>query len=168
MINLNYDLDDIADPVFFGHVTEPNQRHTKGLARYLTLSKQTKLIDDPKVRRLLVSGVFDEHCYSINMMIPTLVNRVHWIPLDFSWRHFDGDFLTNRFLKQQGVNLPFDTIQRQNVATPASRQLYDKINAAKSEYDSDYQHLVKNFLELDIKLHVYAVDLYNHTNLDEE
>jgi hypothetical protein len=124
------------------------------------------LIDNLEFNKLLVSGVFDEHCYSISMMIPTLVDRVHWIPLDYSWQHFNGDYLTNLFFKQNKLNLHYNGLDRQNVADTYKRSLYNKIDSLKLKYNNEYQKIVKNFLENDIKKYVQAIDFYNHIDLD--
>jgi hypothetical protein len=153
--------------VFFGHITEPNRRHTKGVAQYLQVTNQSKLLHNEH-SRLLVSGVFDEHCYSIHMMIPHIVDRVHWIPLDYSYRHFDGTFLTNRFFKKNNLDLHYDGTNRLNVASETKQAIYERIEGLKLTYNHDYQKLVKNFLEPDIKLHSHAIDMYNHINLDTD
>ena len=163
--DLFYNDLDLDNTIFFGHITDPNTRHTKGLAQYLINTNQVSLLDN-KLSHLLVSGVFDEHCYSIHMMIPHLVNRVHWIPLDYSWRHFDGNYLTNYFFKKNGLDLQYNDTNRANVAGPDKKELYSRINLLKEQHNQDYQKLVKNFLEPDIKLHSHAVDVYNHINLD--
>jgi len=156
---------DLDNSILFGHISEPNARHTRGLAQYLIVIEQTDLINSP-LARLLVSGVFDEHCYSINMMIPHLIDRVHWIPLDYKWRHFNGDFLTNRFFKQNGLDLHYSGENRINVADARKKLMYARIAQLKDRYNVDYQKLVKNFLEIDIKYHTNAIDYYNHINLD--
>lgn len=163
--NLFYNDLDLDNTIFFGHVTEPNSRHTRGLAQYLDVTEQTELLDSP-LARVLVSGVFDEHCYSINMMMPHLVDRIHWIPLDYtSWRHNNGDFLTNRFFKENGLNLNYSGENRINVASINKRHLYTQIENLKVKYNADYQKIVKNFLEPDIKLHSTAYLYYNNLGL---
>lgn len=166
LTDLNYNNLDIDNTIFFGHVTEPNQRHTKGLAQYLINTNQVRLLDDNNVNRLLVSAVFDEHTYSISMMMPQLVNYVNWIPLDYSYRHFNGDALTNRFFKQHKLDLEYNGQHRLNVADSVKKAMYDKINNLKQQYDWDYQKLVKNFLEPDLKIYLGTVEKYNNTNLD--
>jgi len=100
------------------------------------------------------------------MMIPHLINKVHWIPLDYQHRHFDGTFLTNRFFKQHNLNLHYNDTARLNVADGKKQFIYKRINELKLKYDQDYQKLIKNFLEPDIKLHSSAIDMYNHIDLD--
>lgn len=163
--DLFYNNLDIDNTVFFGHISEPNQRHTRGLAQYLINTNQVPLINH-ELSHLLISGVFDEHCYSIHMMIPHLINKVHWIPLDYQHRHFDGTFLTNRFFKQHNLNLHYNDTDRLNVADGKKQFIYKRINELKLKYDQDYQKLIKNFLEPDIKLHSSAIDMYNHIDLD--
>lgn len=162
--DLFYNELDLDNTKFFGHITEPNQRHTKGLAQYLINTNQVPLINH-ELSHLLVSGVFDEHCYSIHMMIPHLIHRVQWIPLDYTWRHFDGTFLTNRFFKENNLNLYYNDTNRLNVADAKKQFIYKRINELKIHHNEDYQKLVKNFLEPDIKLHSDIVDQYNHIDL---
>ena len=157
---------DLDNTIFFGHITDPNVRHTKGLAQYLLNSDQIDLLSSP-LAKVLVSGVFDHHCYSINMMIPHLINRVHWIPLDYKWRHFDGDFLTNRFFKQNQLDLHYSGKGRINVADERKNSMYAQIQTLKDQYSVAYQDIVKNFLDIDIKFHTNAIDYYNHINLDD-
>jgi len=101
------------------------------------------------------------------MMIPHLINRVHWIPLDYKWRHFDGDFLTNRFFKQNQLDLHYSGKGRINVADERKNSMYAQIQTLKDQYSVAYQDIVKNFLDIDIKFHTNAIDYYNHINLDD-
>lgn len=156
---------DVDNTIFFGHITEPNKRHTRGLAQYLINTNQVSLLDS-SVSHLLVSGVFDEHCYSVHMMLPHLVNKIKWIPLDYSHDKFDGNHLTNMFFKENGINLHYSDADRLNVADEQKILMYSKIDNLKLKYNQDYQKLVKNFLEPDIKLHSDAIHLYNQVNLD--
>lgn len=162
--DLFYNELDLDNTVFFGHITEPNQRHTRGLAQYLLNTNQVPLLYQD-VSHLLISGVFDEHCYSIHMMIPHLVDRVHWIPLDYEYKHFNGTSLTNRFFKTHNLALHYTDSNRLNVADGKKQSIYKRINELKLVHDQDYQKLVKNFLEPDIKLHSSAVDMYNNIDL---
>jgi hypothetical protein len=122
---------------------------------------------------MIVSGVFDEHTYSLSMMLGPLFSLpVHWIPLDAEIKNYNhpnsrdklvicnGDDLTNDFFSQHGIDIQV-TIQDRKNQSNAHRQLVQKqVASLKELYDSNYQKLVKNFLEHDILLYHTTVKNY--------
>ena len=168
--DLFYNDLDLDNTIFFGHITEPNHRHTKGIAQYLLNTHQMNLLDH-ELERLLVSGVFDEHCYSIHMMIPHLVDRVNWIPLDYTSaynKNNNGDSLTNDFFKKHNLNLRYLPSDRLNTADLPRLAVYNRINELKVKYNEEYQKLVKNFLEPDLKLYNNTLDMYYQMELEQD
>lgn len=154
--DLNFD-----EYLLWGHISNPEMRHTKGVAQYL-LNNPTITLSDPTVATLLVSGVFDEHTYSLNMMLSNLLaNDIYWIPLDakiINWNEkstpvLSGDDLTNDFFLEQNIPLRVSLNDRKNVSNSWGLFLQQQINECKIKYNKNYQKLVKNFLESDIILY---------------
>ena len=93
----------------WGHITDPMARHTKGVAEYINLNPDVNYTD-PVVGRMLVSGMFDTHTYTIHMMLGHLIKYpIRWIPLDVKitkWNQYpqpleelNGDDLTNAYFR---------------------------------------------------------------------
>lgn len=167
-INLFENNLDLNSMCLWGHITDPHQRHTKGVAQYIKNNKNID-INNAVVGQMLVSGVFDEHTYSLSMMLSTLWHLdIHWIPLDaeITWWHpyptpqqqLSGDDLTNLWFLEQGLDLKITLQDRQNVGS--TQDLYKIINHYKAKHNADYQALVKNFLEPDLILYNNTVDYY--------
>jgi hypothetical protein len=157
----------------FAHITDPEVRHTKGITQYLRLNPDLSL-DDAKVAKLLVSGVFDEHTYSLSMMLGPLWNLpIHWIPLDVSIKDhqpfvpfnpeehvYTGNDLTNQYFAEHGLDLVIERDRRMNVATAEERDLRRQIEYYKTVYEDNYHSLQKNFLEHDINKYRQVVEDY--------
>ena len=167
-INLFENNLDLNSMILWGHITDPHQRHTKGVAQYITDNENID-INDPVIGRMLVSAVFDEHTYSLSMMLSTLWHlNICWIPLDteITWWHpypksqqqLSGDDLTNLWFLEQGLDLKITLQDRRNVGN--IRDLYESINHYKEKYNLNYQKLVKNFLEPDLILYNRTVDYF--------
>lgn len=161
-INLFESHLDYSQYLLWGHLTEPNQRHTKGLLQYLRFNLDLDINDD-KIAKMLISGVFDEHTYSLNMMLGPLFSLpIYWIPLDTEIKNYNhpnsrntlvtcnGDDLTNDFFKEQGINITVTLADRLNVSTAEENFKRVQINRYKELYNTNYQKIVKNFLEPDI------------------
>jgi hypothetical protein len=145
----------------WGHLTNPENRHTKGLTQYLKLNPGLS-IDTHSISKLLVSAVFDEHTYSLNMMLGKLMHLpIHWIPLDAKitdWlnvphKELSGDDLTNEFFKEHNLDITVRKEDRQNVSNDKDLSVQQRIKEYKIMYNENYQKLVKNFLEPDIILY---------------
>jgi hypothetical protein len=165
--SLNY-----SQYMLWGHLTDPNTRHTKGVAQYLILNPELD-INNPQIAKMIVSGVFDEHTYSLSMMLGPLFNLpVHWIPLDVEIKNFNhpdsgdklvicnGDDLTNDFFSQYGIDIRVTAQDRKNQSNIHRQLVQKQVASLKELYDSNYQKLVKNFLEHDILLYHNTVKNY--------
>ena len=167
-VNLFENHLDLDSMILWGHITDPHQRHTRGVAKYLKDNTNID-INDLVIGQMLVSAVFDEHTYSLSMMLGTLWHlNIHWIPLDTEitqWHPYptpqqklSGDDLTNLWFLEQGIDLKITLQDRLNVSN--AKPLYKMINQYKEEYDVNYQKLVKNFLEPDLILYNRTVDYF--------
>jgi hypothetical protein len=159
----------LADYILWGHITNPHHRHTKGIHKYLNDNPDID-INDPTVGKMLISAVFDEHTYSLNMMLSSIWHLpIYWIPLDVSikkWNQYpvepefiDGDELTNDFFKEHNLNLTITKSDHKNVEKDTT--IRDKINALKKMHIENYNKLIKNFLEPDIMLYEKVVEKFN-------
>ena len=156
-----------ADTKIFGHISDPNKRHTKGLSTYLIITNQMHLLDDATYQRLLISSVFDTHGYSISSMIPTLVDRVHWIPIDYmievGGKVFNGIGLTNLYFLRETLPLRIlDKDLRENQSNLYEIELRQKIKLLKDQYQEEYKSFQGNILENDIKLYRNAIAWHTH------
>lgn len=150
---------DLSKCFLWGHLTEPNKRHTRGLEQYLRLNKDVDM-HDPIVAKMLASGVFDEHCYSVHMLLaPILHHPIYWIPLDFpitNWTTgniLNGNELTNDFFREHNLDIVV-TDQDIDNKTPKDRLLVQEAVAEiKKHYEHNYNSLVKNLLDPDIILY---------------
>lgn len=164
-INLFENNLNLSNYLLWGHLTEPNKRHTRGVVQYLKLNPDI-VPDNNIIGKMLVSGVFDEHTYSLNMMLGSLfVLPIYWIPLDVEIKNFNhpdtrdklviynGDDLTNDFFRENKINITVTPNDRQN-KSPAEEQVIRKlIDHYKELYSENYHKLVKNFLEPDILIY---------------
>jgi hypothetical protein len=167
-INLFENDLDFDNLVIWGHLTEPHSRHTRGVEQYLKLNPDLD-ISNPSIAKMLVSGVFDEHTYSLHMMLGKIMQYpIHWIPLDTNIIKYNayptpceeliGDDLTNDFFKEHNIELEINQSYRLNVSV--DRSLRIKIDHYKELYHDNYQKLVKNFLEPDLLLYNNVVNQY--------
>ena len=162
-INLFENNLDLSQYKLWGHITEPQTRHTRGLAQYLKNNPDIN-IDDANIARILISGVFDEHTYSLHMMLGFIFHLpIYWIPLDAQitkWNQYPvepiqlvGDDLTNNFFKENNLNLKITIDDRMNVSGSNDFLIRQKIEEFKKLYNNNYQQLFKNFLEVDVLLY---------------
>jgi hypothetical protein len=169
-INLFENNLNLSDYIIWGHITDPHARHTKGVEKYL-LDNPDIDIDNPKIGKMLVSGVFDEHTYSLSMMLSSVWNQpIFWIPLDVNiikWNlhpvepeTLNGDDLTNDFFKEHNLNLKITIQDRKNIIGNTITR--NKINALKEKYSSNYNKLIKNFLEPDLILYDKTVETFRN------
>lgn len=168
-INLFNNTLDLRNMRIWAHITDPHQRHTKGLEKYLRDNPDIN-INDPVIGKILISGVFDEHTYSLRMMLGNIWDLdIHWIPLDAGIvdyrlppaqrRSLTGDDLTNDFFAEHGIDLMITADDHVNVYSDPLGQR-EKINDLKKVYHDNYQKLVKNFLEPDLVLYYKTLDKF--------
>jgi len=156
-----FNLDNMT---IFGHITDPLERHTKGLAMYIRINSIN--IDRPELGKILVSGVFDEHTCSISMMMGPLFSKpVHWIPLDLKIERtnkiYNGNDFTNDFFREHNLGIIVSEQDNKNMVVPEEKLIRDKIKDLKKTYNQNFQQIVKNFLEQDLILYASIVKKYN-------
>jgi len=168
-INLFENSLNLADMVIWGHITDPHKRHTKGIHKYLLEHPELDL-DNPMVAKMLISGVFDEHTYSLSMMLGHLWHlNINWIPLDTeiidytleppNTRSLNGNDLTNDFFREHSIGI---VIEESDIINQSNDQtgIRDRIDNLKEIYHLNYQKLVKNFLEPDIILYYHTLQKF--------
>ena len=161
-----------------GHITDPENRHTKGLSTHLSDNPDflDKFFTDPVFQRLLVTGVFDAHTYSLHQTLgPLITLPINWIPLDAKitrWNPYpeppetlDGNALTNDFFREHDIDLHVTDEDIEWVKKQEHAHIRDKIREAKLLYHEPYQQLVKHFLEPDMMLYDRVLAQYNEKYL---
>lgn len=150
----------------WGHLTNPENRHTKGVEQYLRANPDIDF-ERTDISKLLVSAVFDEHTYSLSMMLgPIFSFPIYWIPLDVdilnyrSGKKMTGDDLTSDFFKENGIDIDIRQYPRLNIANAKSISIRQKIKNYKNTYIENYNSLVRNFLEPDILLYNKTVEKF--------
>lgn len=147
---------DFSKLIIWGHITDPEVRHTKGVEQYLRHNPDID-INIEQIGKLLVSGVFDEHTYSLHMLFTSIIGvfPIHWIPLDYvgDGQFKTGDDLTNWFFAQNGLDLIIRESDRQNVSLPHNKMIQERVNQLKSIYRENYHKIQKNFLGQDTLLY---------------
>jgi hypothetical protein len=162
---------DLAKCNIWGHVTNPLTRHTNGIAEYISYLDSDIDYTDPVVGKMLVSGMFDPHTYTIHMMLGYLINYpITWIPLDEKITKFNqypvpsqilnGNDLTNEYFQEQGLEFRVSQSDHMNPANDRDLQLREKVNELKKIYHKEYNHLIKDVLEADILLYYKTLDAY--------
>lgn len=159
----------LSDYFLWGHLTEPNRRHTRGVEQYLRINPDID-INNPAIEKMLVSGVFDQHGYSVHMILGHLAFLpIYWIPLDatiIDWtsggnRVLNGDDLTNDFFKEYQLNLTVSHSDRKNESSAKSKLVQNQIDLLKEKYNVNYNALVGNFLDSDIILYNSVIKKFN-------
>lgn len=159
---------DFKDYILWGHLTEPNMRHTKGVEQYLRNNPDIN-INDPQIAKILVSGVFDQHGYSVHMTLGHMIfHSITWIPLDakiVDWnnggtRILNGNDLTNEFFKQHNIDIVVDDSSIRNKTSTVQKEIQNQIKNLKQLYETNYNSVVGNFLDSDILLYNRIVKQY--------
>ena len=162
-VNL-FDIDiDFEKLNLWGHITDPLVRHTKGVAEYINWNPDVDYTN-PVIGRMLVSGMFDCHTYTIHMMLGHLINYpINWIPLDEKITKFNqypvpsqilnGDDLTNAYFEQQGLEFRVSRLDHMNTANDDDLKLRAEVDKLKEIYPEEYKGVVKNVLEADLLLY---------------
>ena len=169
-VNL-FDIDiDFKTLNLWGHVTDPLVRHTKGVAEYLFWNPNVDYTD-PVIGKMLVSGMFDTHTYTIHMMLGPLINYpIRWIPLDEKITKFNqypipsqtlnGNDLTNEYFKEQGLEFRVSQTDHMNLATADDLRLRQEVDKLKNSYPVEYNIVIKNVLEADLLLYHKTLAYY--------
>lgn len=177
LINITDTPIDLTNKVIWAHITDPEERYIKGIIQYLTLNPDIS-IDDPTVGKMLISGVFDCHTYSISMLLGSNFNLpIHWIPLDVDFKDhrvrqvnkpiYNGNSLTNIFFEEHSIDLQVTDQDKLNctLEMPADdiagqRALKEKVLALKQKYLKNYYQVLANFLWDDVLLYRKICDQY--------
>jgi hypothetical protein len=150
--------------LIWGHITDPNIRHTKGVEQYLRLNPDID-IDNEQIAKLLTSVVVDVHTYSLHMIFQSIIGvyPIHWIPLDYigAGQYKSGDDLTNLFFKINNLPIKVDITDRLHVSETFNIELQEKISQLKLKYLANYHVLEHNFLKHDIMLYNKVLMDYN-------
>ena len=142
---------DLPNKRLWAHITNPEYRHTRGVETYLSYHPEMD-IDDPKTMQMLLSGVFDEHTYSLSMMLgPIFYLPIHWIPLDLRipGLSLTGDDFTNIFFKENGIDIVITEADWRNKIHPSNIPVREKIQNYKLAHPEVVSKLNKNFLGQD-------------------
>ena len=128
----------------FGHIANPDTRHTKGLAAYLRLNPDIDLTND-SVAKMLVTGIFDGHAASISMLLGPLfyLPSIQWIPLDITVENrlgpetilLDGNGLTNQYFIDNGIDIRVTDADVENQADEEDYKLRQKIVDLKNKFN---------------------------------
>ena len=165
--SMSWQKEDLYDPVvdinkltFFGFLRDPNDRHTMGIVEYLARTGQRELINDPAWNRLLVSGLFDEHSYTVSHLIPGhVLTRTTFFILDQSY--FNYEVLTKNYLRNHGVELNVP-VPKLWIGDDSKLKLRNQINELKQVHKLERSFLAKNFLEPDQLLYKKHLLLQNN------
>lgn len=167
-INLFENNLDLHQMTLWGHLTNPEVRHTKGVEQFLSNNADIDYTN-PVISKLLVSGVFDEHTFSLTMMLGKIMAvPIYWIPLDIgiynypAGKEMTGDELTADFFREQGIDIDIRKYKKLNVKNHLQDviKIREYISDCKVRYNKNYQKLVKNFLEPDILLYNRTVEKF--------
>jgi hypothetical protein len=168
MLTDDHSILDLSKCVIWGHITEPFKRHTKGVVEYLRAHPELD-IDNSDVARLLVSGVYDCHTYTLSMIYAPLIRYdIEWIPLDhdivnyleYPHKTLSGDDLTNNFFKEHnlGISITAQDHKWRLGNDPSELVLREKIDKLKEAYSEDFIDLRGNIIEHDVLLYNKAIE----------
>jgi hypothetical protein len=152
----------------WGHLTDPFERHTKGIVEFLR-DKPDLDLDNPNIAKLLVSGIYDCHTYTVTMIYSPIMHLdITWIPLDYKITNYlkyphvemDGDDLTNDFFKDNNLDLKISKQDHRWRLTnnPEEKQKRAKIKKLKEIYAKEFLDFSGNILEHDIILYNSTVE----------
>jgi hypothetical protein len=146
----------------FGHIQNPDIRHTKGLTQWLYTNKFIDLLDDDRIASIICSLFLDEHTYSLEITFSDLLDRIHWIPLDLYLNDtlIPSTMLTNEYFRKNDLPFTVNNSYNKNIE-PWKQEYYDKITKIKQ--DSKYYKILTlpNFLQHDRTLWNGAINRYN-------
>ncbi len=172
--------DDLSQYKLWGHITDPNTRHTRGIEQFLRFNNRTNAIHDPLIQKLCAGSAFDVHSCGIWMLTRTISKYpIHWIPLDAKitkWNQYptpievlNGNDLTNDFFRENNLDL-FITDNDIKHVTPTiekSDGLRDMIDQIKQKHVDENLHLTKWYLEPDNVLYNNTLKYYRDKYLND-
>lgn len=165
--NLSLNLNECK---IWGHITDPFERHTKGVVEYLR-DKPNLDLDNSIIAKLLISGIYDCHTYTVTMTYSPIMHLdITWIPLDYKITNYltyphvemDGDDLTNDFFKDNNLDLKIskqDHIWRL-ANDPKEIRKRAQITKLKEIYSKEFLDLSGNILEHDVVLYNSTVEKF--------
>jgi hypothetical protein len=134
--HINWKIDTI-----FAHISDPYQRHIKGLVEFLASRDLLNHLDSPEFLKLVSHGFFDQHSYPLHMMFGSNVEDILWIPCDHPG--IASEHATCRFLQKFDICVTPDMIQRRYVTKSADiHRAREKIliQCEKNNFRSDNQY----------------------------
>ena len=145
---------DITDKILFGHIQDPQTRHTKGLAEFLFRSDIKKLDIDEKYHSILITSTPDVHTLPISVLYRNYYRKATWLPID---SNINSNMITSVFLIKNDINLkiPLDFVKHKS--SKEFKLMVEKINQIKKD-NADYERFVNFTLSEDIKLYMDSID----------
>lgn len=129
------DIIDDSNLNLFGHIQNPDIRHTKGIAETLNLRNVTELLFLKKVATLLSSGIFDLHTFPLDFIYGDLVSKIHWIPMDLKIKdkEIPSNYLTNLYFQDHSLPFRIPDSERQHVAKDEMKIIQNKVKEIKEK-----------------------------------
>ena len=152
---------DTTDKILFGHVQDPNVRHTKGLAEFFQISLVRELDISEKYYDILLSSVPDIHTYPISIIHRNYYEKAIWIPLDSK---INSNVLTTAFLQKNGINLKIPADMRKHKTfSDRFKTMVEQITELKKG-NKVYMEFEERMLKADKELHVAALEKVDKNN----
>ena len=171
---------DLSQYKLWGHITDPNKRHTRGIEEFLRGNKSPDAINDPLMQKICASSMLDIHSCSIWILTRDIAQYpIHWIPLDadiVKWNQYpepiktlSGNDLTNDFFRENNLDLFITDNDNTHItsSTVKSDGLRDKIDQVKQRYSEETLHCIKWYLEPDLVLYSNTLNYYRNKYLNE-
>jgi hypothetical protein len=126
--SINWETDHV-----FSHLLHPYTRHLKGITECLWKYKLMDLVDNEKFLTLLGTAVFDLHSYPLATVFGKNLYKIDWLLLD----HYEisGDYLTVKFLENQGIKIFESDIPKLHKADINTTKLLNKISEIRDQQD---------------------------------
>lgn len=133
----------------FGHIQNPDVRHTKGLVEWAFLTGAERYFFDINLAPLLCSGMHDNHTNSLSHYYSDLIYRIHWIPMDISIPVHE---LTNDYMKENGLSFTVDESYNFNESGESKKEKYKRVQQIKKKLNDRLQSNLIIILHRDIEL----------------
>ena len=151
------DLEDVADDsLLFGHIQDPDKRHTKGVAEYFLTSG---IVDIDDRYAPLVVGIFDTHTVPITGLYPDHYDRIHWILMEtvIGGRKFSCNELTNFFFHKNNIPLKVSDEDIKNNSDPDKIRLQETVRKLKEKHQKVFKELYSHLMMEDRRLYFQAM-----------
>jgi hypothetical protein len=164
---LTTNIEDFSSLKLWAHITDPKERHIKGLEQYLIINFNIieEMEKNPIVAKMLMSAAFDQHSYSITMLLGSLMlYPIYWIPLDASIMdctsrrphrpQLTGNDLTNDFFEENNFSERISDTDNRNVTDNRYHtNLRERIKYYRELYEENYNQLIGNLLTEDTRIY---------------